>query len=244
MYNKNYKPRSFSRTENNSLMQNRYVDDPTLKPRIEALLNNTNAVQDSWLLDFLKSILLQFENKGRLSQAQVNILEKNEKKYDPALLAEKNSEHEKWIQEYTTEKRERAIFIAAWYKKQAENHSAPYYYSTIAEPVLNDPAFIPTREQYAKMVENKHAISWHKNYNTPPKFALHDHVTLNSQCENYYISRKFDFEFRTIKEFAGGFIVEVKPPLNNVKGGRIYSILPCGGSNIVDIEERFLKKAK
>ena len=221
------------------------VDDPSLPQRIRDLFVNEHTKENKFLQSFLPSILEQFEKKGYLTQKQVDILEKNEKQFDPMNVESTRKDFEEWTKEYDDQKRETAKKVAQYYKTAYEAgkiHS--FYHEKASTKILTDPDFIPTRKQYEGMVNNKYAQQWLKNSSAQPKFAEGDYVSLNSQSKNYWNQRNYGGEFQHLEKFEIGAIIEVKPPIANRKGAHICIVLPMGGTKTVEIEERFLKKAK
>ena len=221
------------------------VDDPSLPERIQKLVNNKHTKGNTFLQSFLPSVLEQFNTKGYLTEKQVLIIEKNEKWFDPEALAKKDTEYKSWCKEYDDEKREAAKKVAEYYKNEYEsgkNHT--FWYEKTATKVLEDPDYIPTKQQYEKMVLNKYAQSWLKNSSAQPKFAEGDYVTLNAQAKTYWNQRNFGGEFSELSKFEIGTIIDIEPPKHNRKGANICIVLPMGGATTIQIEERFLKKAR
>lgn len=216
------------------------VDDPSLKDRIEKLQQNEEIKDNEWLKSFLSSILEQFTTKGYLTQNQINRLEINEKQYSK----EKLEEDKQWQNEYDEEKRIKAKKAANYYKFMHEENGQPFYYQSIAEKVLQDDNYIPPQNQYKKMVENTYVKSWIALSESKPKYAVGDYVSLNAQSNNYYTNRNNHKEIQVLKQFEIGCIIEIKPPKFNRKGGHVCVVLPMGGTELVEIEERLLKKAK
>lgn len=221
------------------------VDDPSLPQRIRDLFVNKYTKDNKFLQSFLPSILEQFEKKGYLTQKQVDILEKNEKQFDPINIESERKEYEEWRKEYDDQKRSDAQKVAEYYKNEYESgRSHTFWYEKVAIKVLQDPDYIPTKKQYEKMVLNKYAQSWLKNSSAKPLFAEGDYVSLNAHSKSYWNQRNFGSEFSDLQKFEIGTIIEVKPPVYNRKGSHLCVVLPMGGMKTVEIEERFLKKAK
>ena len=221
------------------------VDDPSLPQRIRTLFVSEHIKDNKFLLSFLPSILEQFEKKGYLTQKQVDILEKNEKRFDPMNIESERKEYEEWCKEYDFAKREAAKKVAEYYKTEYEsgrNHT--FWYEKTATKVLEDPNHIPTKQQYEKMVLNKYAQSWLRNSSAKPKYKEGDYVSLNAFSKGYWNQRNFGKEFFDLQKFEIGVVIEVKPPEHNRKGANICVVLPMGGMKTIEIEERFLKKAK
>jgi DNA gyrase/topoisomerase IV subunit A len=221
------------------------VDDPGLPQRIRNLITNEHTKENKFLQSFLPSILEQFEKKGYLTQKQVDILEKNEKQFDPMNVESSRKEYEEWCKEYDDEKREIAKKVAEYYKSAYESgKNRAFYHEKAATQILENPDYIPPKLKYEKMVNNKYAQQWLKNSSAQPKFNQGDYVSLNSQTKGYWNRRNFGGDFQPLEKFEIGTIIEVKPPVANRKGAHICVVLPMGGTDTVEIEERFLKKAR
>lgn len=221
------------------------VDDPSLPQRIRTLFVSEYTKDNKFLMSFLPSILEQFEKKGYLTQKQVDILEKNEMLFDPMRIEEVRKGHEEWSKEYDDQKRADTKKVAEYYKTEYDsgrNHT--FWYEKTATKVLEDPDYIPTKKEYEKMVLNKYAQSWLKNSGADPKFAEGDYVMLNAQAKTYWNQRNYGGEFSELDKFEIGTIIEIKDPIYNRKGSHLCVVLPMGGMKVVEIEERFLKKAK
>jgi hypothetical protein len=243
----------YSRTQYNNRFANESysgfndarVDDPSLPQRIRNLITNENTKENNFLQSFLPSILEQFEKKGYLTQKQVDILEKNEKQFDPANVEESRKDYREWCSEYDDEKRETARKVAEYYRNEYEHgRTTTFYYEKVATKIIQDPDYIPSRQQYEKMVNNKYAQQWLKNASSKPKFSEGDYVSLNSYTKSYWNQRNYGGDFRKLQQFEVGAIIQVKPPLHNRQGAHICVVLPMGGTEVIEIEERFLKKAK
>ena len=221
------------------------VDDPSLPQRIRTLFVSEHIKDNKFLLSFLPSILEQFEKKGYLTQKQVDILEKNEKRFDPMNIESARKEYEEWSKEYDDQKRTDTKKVAEYYRDEYDNgRNHTFWYEKTATKVLEDPDYIPTKKEYEKMVLNKYAQSWLKNSSATPKYAEGDYVTLNAKSKTYWNQRSYGGEFSELNKFEIGVVIEVKPPKYNRQGANICVVLPMGGTKTIDIEERFLKKAK
>lgn len=221
------------------------VDDPGLPDRIRALIVNEHTKNNTFLQSFLPSILEQFEKKGYLTQKQVDILEKNEKQFDPMDIESSRKEYEVWCSEYDDEKREFAKKMAQYYKDSFESgRNTAFYHEKVATEILTNPDYIPPKAKYEKMVNNKYAQQWLRNSSSQPKFTRGDYVALNSLTKGYWNQRSFGSTFEKLQKFEVGTVIEVKPPVENRKGAHICVVLPMGGVETIEIEERFLKKAK
>jgi hypothetical protein len=221
------------------------VDDKTLPDRIRKLFTLEETKDNQFLQSFLPSILEQFEKKGYLSQKQVDILEKNEKLFDPQNIESRRKELEEWAKEYDDEKREAARKVAEYYREQYDRGAInTFYYEKVATQILENPDYIPSRKQYEKMVNNKYAQQWLKNSSAKPKYSEGDWVELNASSNNYYNRNNFWKEIEVLKKAKTAVIVDVKKPRHNRAGATIYCLLPVGSSTIVELEERLLKKTR
>jgi len=117
----------------------------------------------SWEQGFIESIADQMKKGRTLSNNQERIVTRCLEKTTPENLASR----EEWEKEYVEQHRETALFCARYYKTLG-------YFSNLANAVLDDEDYIPTREHYAKMCENKYAKKVIENASTPFKFGLGD----------------------------------------------------------------------
>ena len=98
----------------------------------------------SWEQRFIESIVDQMKKGRTLSNNQEKIVTRCLEKTIPKKVAS----HDEWAKEYVEKHRETALLCAHYYKKEG-------YFSNLANAVLDDEDYIPTREHYAKMCENK-----------------------------------------------------------------------------------------
>jgi hypothetical protein len=210
------------------------ISDPTIKSRLETLLANPLVQKATSTADFMKNLLNQFNQRGALSQKQVDCITRTETQFDSAKSALADQDYQVWCKEYDEEKRAKAIKIAQWNKKSFETGIAQaYYHSAIAEKVLNNPNYIPSRQSYEKMVNNPFAQRYLKNSEAPCKFVPADIVRLSTAG-----AAKFGYKF----PHGNGLVINIEPPKKNIAGGHIVTVLPTGTDAMIDIEERWLLK--
>lgn len=219
---------------------NNRVADPALKDRLEKILQNPYLQQYPKTVDFMRSLLEQFNAKNSLSHAQVRCLEDNERKFSEDNVNAAHAANKAWKDSFDAEKREKLQAIAKWYKDQYEANIQPFYYREACEAVLSNPDYVPSETLYNKLVENKYSQRYLENRKKPAKYADGDVVILNStgrknRSVNYRMSREIDNTF---------IVVEATDLFTAVNGSRHYKLLPIGGDQIVQAEERFLKKIK
>ena len=127
-----------------------------------------------------------------------------------------------WRATYAETKRDRAIFAAKYYKQN------PPYYSGAAESILEDPDYVPSEKLYRKMVENVGPL-----YQVGGMARVRDNT-----------STKIDTRLEPIRGKLVMIIDCQAEVLSATRGTRKYSILPVGTAEVIELEERFLKKAK
>lgn len=216
---------------------NNRVNDPTLKDRLEKLLANPDLQQYVKTVEFMRSLLEQFNAKGSLSHNQVKCIEDNEKRYNEAALAEKRASIQAWQASYDADKRSKMRLVAKWYKDMADAGSQPYYYRETCEKVLADENYIPSQQTYEKIVTNKFAQRFLEQTKTAPKFNNGDVVVLTAIAKNRFLLGQGHNDNTFI-------IVEVTDNVRAAAGSRSYGILPIGDDKVSYVEERYLKLSR
>jgi hypothetical protein len=117
----------------------------------------------SWEHGFIESVANQFKKRKSLSSNQERIVKRCIDKTSP----EKQDDWDNWTKEFDAEKRKNALLCARYYKKEG-------YFTGLSNQILDDENFVPTREQYTKMCENKYAKRVIQNSQTPFAFDLGD----------------------------------------------------------------------
>jgi|GEM_PF-1571285 hypothetical protein len=197
------------------------VKDDSILERIESILKIPFVYGGT--KQFLESIYEQYNKNGSVTEAQFKAVEKIEKKYSEETVLG----YEQWKEKYDSEKKEVAKICAYYYKNN------PPYFKDLAEKILSDSDFVPTEKQFVSMCENKFTRKVVDETHSEPKFTVGQLVqgrkTAPIKIRNFYFS-----------------IIEIgaKPVTSSAKGAKIYTLLPLGKTQMVDCEERFLKKAK
>ena len=173
--------------------------------------------------EFLESVYEQYNKNGNLTQSQLNAVNKIYKKYSDETVAD----YEKWAEQYNNDNRETAIICAFYYKNN------PPYFKELSEKILNDPKFIPTEKQFKSMCTNKFAEKVIRETRSEPKFLVGQLV---QGRKNAPIKIR-DSYFSVIE-------IGVEPVVSAAKGAKVYTLLPLGKTQVVNCEERFLKKAQ
>ena len=117
----------------------------------------------SWEQGFIESIVNQMKKGHNLSNNQERIVTRCLEKTSP----EKIASHEEWQKEYVEQHRETALLCARYYNREG-------YFQIMVHNLLSDESYIPTREHYTKMCENKYAKKVIENSKTPFQFGLGD----------------------------------------------------------------------
>tara|TARA_Y100000310_G_C20652202_1_gene800063 strand:+ start:1396 stop:2049 length:654 start_codon:yes stop_codon:yes gene_type:complete len=197
------------------------VKDDSVLERIESILNIPFVYGNT--KQFLESIYEQYNKNGNLTEAQLNAVNKIDKKYSPETIAD----YEEWKLKYDNVKKEIAKICAFYYKNN------PPYFKELSEQVLNDLDFVPTEKQFNSMCKNKFTQKVVNETRSEPKFLVGQLV---QGRKNAPIKIR-DFYFSIIE-------IGAKPVVSAAKGAKVYTLLPLGKTQVVDCEERFLKKAQ
>ena len=191
----------------------------TLEDRIEAI--SKSPYLSDWEQGFCESIFNSLKKWGNLTPKQHNLLQKIEGKYTP----EKIKEIEGWKQNFTAEMRHRLKIAANYYA----NHAG--YYVGIARAALYDETYVPTRDEYKKMCENKYAQGVIENALSEPKYTVVSFVMARSNHPNRW----------KVKDKLLLIIEHSEDIKSHAKGAKAVSVLPVGDSEVIWTEERYLK---
>ena len=170
---------------------------------------------------FLQSVYEQYNRNGSMTQAQLSAITKIEDKYSEETVVQ----YEKWKILYGDEKKEVAKICAYYYKNN------PPYFKDLSEKILSEADFVPTEKQFKSMCENKFTQKVIRETKAEPKFAVGQLV----QGRKNAPLKIRDSYFSVIE-------IGAKPILSAAKGAKMYTLLPLGKTQVVDCEERFLKK--
>ena len=187
----------------------------------------------NWELAFTESLQGQLKKGWRLSEKQIAVLAKIERKHSDDVVAQRNA----WKNTWNDQKREIAQICSAYYLKAG-------YFTDLADKILSDDNFIPTEKQYKAMCKNKFTAKVLDATFAEPKYQVGSMVCIIKRPE---ASQRHPTSGR-ILHFAEApvMIVEVNasPVLSSAKGAKVYKVLPVGSSRTVLVEERHLKKLK
>ena len=187
----------------------------------------------SWAAGYVESLISQVKGDRRLSDRQLEILKKIEAEHDDAALAER----QKWIESYTNnpDLRADAIVVANYYMSTC-------YFKDTARDIINDDTFIPTYSQYNKMVKNKYAQKVLASHHAPAKYEAGQLVTFraNAPTNTRYLDGGI------LKRNVTMMVIETDaaPITSAARGAKVYKLLPVGKAATLEVEERYIMKAR
>tara|TARA_R110000824_G_scaffold227461_2_gene415268 strand:- start:2397 stop:3053 length:657 start_codon:yes stop_codon:yes gene_type:complete len=197
------------------------IKDDSILERIENILKIPFIYGST--KQFLDSVYEQCNKNGGVTEAQLKAIKKIEDKYSKETFLD----YEKWKEQYDSEKKEVAKICAFYYKNN------PPYFKDLSEKILSDSNFIPTEKQFNSMCKNKFTQKVIEQTRAIPKFEAGQLV----QGRKNAPLKIRDCYFSVIE-------VGAKPVISSARGAKIYTLLPLGKTQIVECEERFLKKMK
>ena len=217
--------------------------DPNVEPRIVAVLDKSPSERDK---KFLLSLMDGAKKWGKLTAAQQRAFNQVEHRYSD----EYGKQLTTWKKKYNEELREDTMIAAKYYSDRAKCLPALAYFSSVADRILEDPDFIPTMLTYQKMVLNRYAQQIIEQTKSRPVYDEGDCVLLRGSRENATMERAFTNGKgeRVWKNYPMGhqFIVVDNnlPKVNARKGGRVYKVLPFAEANVLEVQERSIKKCR
>ena len=203
----------------------------TFLMRLDAL--SMRCEPSSWAAGYVESLTSQVKGDRRLSDRQLEILRKIEAEHDDAAIAER----QKWIETYTNnpDLRADAIVVANYYMSTG-------YFKDTARDIINDDTFIPTYSQYNKMVKNKYAQKVLASHHAPAKYEAGQLVTFraNAPTNTRYLDGGI------LKRNVTMMVIETDaaPITSAARGAKVYKLLPVGKASTLEVEERYIMKAR
>ena len=198
-----------------------------LVERIEKVAARGATTLTDWERSFLGSLRDSAKKWGRLTGKQHDVFQRIERKSNPEHIAARK----KWNESFTPAMRESLKFAAEYYKAN------PPYFGDAATRILSNPDYVPTEKLYRKMVENKYVQRAIANANEDAKFPV---GTMVMVCDSKSVQGRFS-------RYRGQLAVVVecaKSVRSATKGSRNMTVLPVGGTETIQTEERYLKGAK
>ena len=198
-----------------------------LVDRIEKVAARGTTTLTDWERNFLGSLRDSAKKWGRLTGKQHDVFQRIERKSNPKHIAARK----KWNESFTPAMRESLKFAAEYYKAN------PPYFSDAAERILSNDEYVPTEKLYRKMVENKYVQRALSNANETAKFPLGTMAMVRDSAQVQ--GRICAYRGKLV------MVVECADKVRSAtKGSRRLKVLPVGSTDIINTEERFLKKAR
>ena len=197
-----------------------------VKQRIQALRDGGR------LTPKFTEVLDSFENyindKSCLTPGQENFLKNIERQCLP---------NEQWETNFTEEMRELAVLAAKYYK------TTPYF-QHLADKVLNDADYIPTEDEYKKIVLNKYAQKAIKAYRDPAKWQKGEQAVIRQTLTYNHLPNNVA-NIGVAKRLRNTKVLVVE---HVVRPG-LYKVLKvmCTAApelGVIELEERWLKNVR
>jgi len=183
---------------------------------------------DQWSKGFLESVRAQAQKNGKLSEKQLDILNRIEDENSQ----ETQNKHKQWVESYKgSEKEEIAKICANFYATDGQ------YYQRLAYMVLEDEDFVPSEREWKKLCENKYAQRVIKATFDEPLYKEGSLVSTRSSAPWKVKNASSNNIFMVLKANA-------KPVVTACKGAKVYKIVPVGSLDSFLLEERHIKKIK
>ena len=131
----------------------------------------------SWENGFIESVSDQLKRGRSLSSNQERVVNRCIEKTTP----EKIAEREEWVKEYRAKHRETTLLCARYYKEQG-------YFHNMVQNLMDNEDFVPSRENYTKMCENKYAKRVIENSIAPFQFGLGDLAQVRKTIGHNHLS--------------------------------------------------------
>ena len=198
-----------------------------LVERIEKVAARGTTTLTDWERSFLGSLRDSAKKWGRLTGKQHDVFQRIERKSNPEHIAARK----KWNESFTPAMRENLRFAAEYYKAN------PPYFGDAATRILSNPDYVPTEKLYRKMVENKYVQRALANANETAKFPVGTMVMVRDSKNVQGRISRYRGQLAVVVECA-------KSVRSATKGSRNMTVLPVGGTETIQTEERYLKGAK
>jgi hypothetical protein len=200
----------------------------TMSARLQAL-NGRIQDRSSWDAGFIES-LIQQEASRDLSARQIEILGEIEGRHTDELLAERLA----WANGgYGDLERERMRVACDYYRVSG-------YYSTITSRHATEDDYIPTKDDYDRVVNNKYSQKVIAAHEAAPKYAAGSLVEVRSNAPRSRLRQ------RNLQTYLRPGVVCVvvstsEPIISAAKGCKRYKVLPVGSTQTYLVEERDVK---
>lgn len=204
-------------------------NNPELVARIETVAARGVKTLSDWERTFMGSLLESAKKWGRLTARQHEVFQRIEKKTDPANIQAAAAWRDHWLA--SPDKARMLKFAANYYKAN------PPYFGEVSSKILNDPDYIPSEKLYRKMVENKYVQRAWENTHAPVKYPAGSMVLIRD-------SKSLPGSLYKLRGKLAMVISVAEEHLHATRGARPVTILPVGGTEMLQAEERWLKTSR
>ena len=190
--------------------------------RVKKLLGSPHLTD--WEGDFLTSLRTSLDKWGRLTARQHAVLQSIESKNDPVHVAARKV----WAESFTDEMHAKLVIAARYYSQN------PPYFADAAERVLSDDKYTPSQKLYTKMVENKYVNRVIANIEAEPTYPAGSMACIRATASG------------RLGRLRNQLVMVVEYPdklPRAAKGAKPVVILPVGSAEMIETEERWLKRA-
>jgi hypothetical protein len=183
--------------------------------------------------DYYGNILFSFKQQvltGKtLTENQMKVVEQAEIKF---------AKNEEFLPTWDDEKKSKFEMAVKFYKETP-------YYSNIVKNFYSREEYIPTLDEYNKVVENKYFVRIWDNWTSEPKYKKGQVVTIRSGTVSAFTIRNSAKLPQDDNGKLLAFVVDSNVDVPKaVKGGKIYKVLFFGSSTPINLQESVLKIAK
>jgi len=206
--------------------------------RMRELLEGEMYSMSRWHRGFLESVLSQAEKGYNISDKQLEILKHIEENNNATALKTREDWKRTFLE--TEDIRQSWDIVARYYKK------AGNYFSTTIDRYINDESFVPSREEYIKICENKYSQKVLSAHFSEPLYLKGEVVKFRKSVGAV---REFEVEnkgwFRP-KGDSYAVVVEVDalPIRRAANASKVYRVLPFDSSRTYYVHESDIKRAK
>ena len=195
--------------------------------RVDKLLANQEVINTS-TVKFLESIRNFYAQHKEITGRQEEALIKIENRFSVVAVKKR----EEWEAAYDDEKRRIAKICAEYYQCQG------HYFADLASAIVADPGFIPTEKQYRALCENRYAKKVIESAEAKPKYPIGSFVAARAVCPHIVRVALLGGKAAMVIES------DCAPIVSAARGSKQYKILPIGSSQAIEVEERFIKRAR
>lgn len=177
--------------------------------------------------EFLSSLKSFYKFNGSLTDRQLKSLEKIESRFSP----EQKKMWDEWVTLYRDNFKSDAKIVARYYQRAG-------YYTKLANSIVNEEDYVPTRHDLDRIINNKYAQKVLQQTKAEPRFNVDQQVQIRSL-------KSKGWAVRDIQQYSERICFVLRNDLeviNAYKGGKRYLVLPMSAPEPIEIDERYLMK--